>query len=52
MRLAERHTGPTVVITHHPPSTKSIHPRFADSLMNGANENPLFDPNFLATVGQ
>lgn len=33
-RLAERHAGPTVVITHHAPSSKSIHPRFADSLMN------------------
>jgi predicted phosphodiesterase len=33
-RLAERHAGPTVVITHHAPSRKSIHPRFADSLMN------------------
>jgi predicted phosphodiesterase len=26
--------GPTVVITHHAPSTKSIHPRFEDSLIN------------------
>ena len=33
-RLAERHDGPTVVITHHAPSTRSIHPRFADSLLN------------------
>jgi predicted phosphodiesterase len=33
-KLAERHAGPTVVITHHAPSRKSIHPRFADSLMN------------------
>jgi predicted phosphodiesterase len=33
-RLAERHAGPTVVITHHAPSPRSIHPRFADSLIN------------------
>lgn len=28
------HAGPTVVITHHAPSRRSIHPRFADSLLN------------------
>ena len=33
-KLGERHAGPTVVITHHAPSPKSIHPRFADSLIN------------------
>lgn len=33
-RLAETHAGPTVVITHHAPSRHSIHPRFADSLLN------------------
>jgi len=33
-KLAERHPGPTVVITHHAPSPRSIHPRFADSLLN------------------
>jgi predicted phosphodiesterase len=33
-KLAEDHSGPTVVITHHAPSRQSIHPRFADSLMN------------------
>ncbi|MGH8714177.1 MAG: metallophosphoesterase [Casimicrobiaceae bacterium] len=33
-KLAEAHPGPTVVITHHAPSRKSIHPRFADSLLN------------------
>lgn len=32
--LAEPHAGPTVVITHHAPSRGSIHPRFADSLLN------------------
>jgi predicted phosphodiesterase len=26
--------GPTVVVTHHAPSTRSIHPRFNDSLLN------------------
>lgn len=33
-KLAEAYAGPTVVITHHAPSRKSIHPRFADSLLN------------------
>jgi predicted phosphodiesterase len=33
-RLDAPHPGPTVVITHHAPSRKSIHPRFADSLLN------------------
>lgn len=33
-KLAEPHAGPTVVITHHAPSPKSIHPRFAGSLLN------------------
>jgi predicted phosphodiesterase len=33
-RLAEPHAGPTVVVTHHAPSPRSIHPRFADSLLN------------------
>ncbi|MEO8924753.1 MAG: metallophosphoesterase [Caldimonas sp.] len=32
--LATKHDGPTAVITHHAPSPKSIHPRFADSLLN------------------
>jgi len=32
--LAEPYAGPTVVITHHAPSRKSIHSRFADSLIN------------------
>ena len=33
-RLGEPFPGQTVVITHHAPSRKSIHPRFADSLLN------------------
>ena len=33
-RLNAAHDGPTVVITHHAPSRRSIHPRFADSLLN------------------
>jgi predicted phosphodiesterase len=33
-RLAAPHAGPTVVVTHHAPSPRSIHPRFVDSLMN------------------
>ncbi len=32
--LAQPHAGPTVVITHHAPSTASIHPRFAGSPLN------------------
>jgi predicted phosphodiesterase len=34
-RLAAPHAGPTVVITHHAPSPRSIHPRFAGSPLNG-----------------
>ena len=33
-KLAEPFSGQTVVITHHAPSARSIHPRFADSLLN------------------
>jgi Icc-related predicted phosphoesterase len=33
-KLVERHAGPTVVITHHAPSRKSIHSRFSSSLLN------------------
>jgi predicted phosphodiesterase len=33
-KLSEQHAGPTVVVTHHAPSPKSIHPRFKDSLLN------------------
>jgi Icc-related predicted phosphoesterase len=33
-KLAEPHAGATVVITHHAPSRKSIHRRFAESLLN------------------
>jgi predicted phosphodiesterase len=33
-RLATPHDGPTVVITHHAPSPRSIHPRFAGSPVN------------------
>lgn len=32
--LAMPHEGPTVVITHHAPSPRSIHPRFAGSPLN------------------
>lgn len=34
VRMASIHVGPTVVITHHAPSSLSVHPRFADSLLN------------------
>jgi predicted phosphodiesterase len=33
-RLATPHDEPTVVITHHAPSPRSIHPRFAGTLLN------------------
>ncbi|GAB3666693.1 metallophosphoesterase [Ramlibacter alkalitolerans] len=33
-RLAQPHAGPTVVISHHAPSMRSIHPRFAGSPVN------------------
>jgi predicted phosphodiesterase len=33
-KLAQAHDGPTVVITHHAPSPRSIHPRFAGSPLN------------------
>lgn len=33
-KLARPHAGPTVVITHHAPSRKSIHPRFEGSIIN------------------
>jgi predicted phosphodiesterase len=33
-KLAQPHLGPTVVITHHAPSRKSIHPRFEGSMVN------------------
>jgi predicted phosphodiesterase len=33
-RLSVPHDGPTVVITHHAFSPRSIHPRFAGSLLN------------------
>jgi len=33
-RLGAAHAGPTVVITHHAPSPRSIHPRFEGSPVN------------------
>jgi len=33
-RLARPHAGPTVVISHHAPSMRSIHPRFAGTPVN------------------
>jgi len=35
-RLDTPHDGPTVVISHHAPSRRSIHARFAGSLLNAA----------------
>jgi predicted phosphodiesterase len=34
-QLGQAFDGPTVVVTHHAPSTRSIHPRFEGSLLNG-----------------
>ncbi len=34
-QLAQPFAGPTVVVTHHAPSPKSIHSRFRDSVLNG-----------------
>jgi hypothetical protein len=34
--LARPFDGPTVVITHHAPSPRSVHPRFAGSPLNAA----------------
>jgi predicted phosphodiesterase len=34
-QLQQAFDGPTVVVTHHAPSTQSVHPRFAGSLLNG-----------------
>ncbi len=39
-QLAQAHDGPTVVITHHAPSLGSIHPRFADSMLNACFVSP------------
>jgi predicted phosphodiesterase len=33
-KLGEPFAGPTVVITHHAPARRSVHPRFADSPIN------------------
>lgn len=33
-RLAEPHDGSTVVVSHHAPSPRSVHPRFAESIVN------------------
>lgn len=33
-RLGQTHAGPTVVITHHAPSRRSIHARFEGSVLN------------------
>ncbi len=34
--LGKEHDGPTVVVTHHGPSFKSVHPIFRNSNINGA----------------
>jgi hypothetical protein len=48
-RLATRFDGPTVVITHHAPSPKSIHPRFADSPLNACFVASSRTPNACST---
>ena len=45
-RLAQPHDGPTVVITHHAPSPRSVHARFAGSVLNAcfvSDAEPLLD---------
>lgn len=45
-RLDAAFDGPTVVITHHAPSPKSVHPRFANSILNAcfvSDLEPLMD---------
>jgi len=34
--LAEPFAGPTVVVTHHMPHERSVHPRYARSILNAA----------------
>lgn len=48
-RLAEPHEGPTVVVTHHGPSVRSIHPRYQGHWLNGAFASDLGD--MVATSG-
>ncbi len=45
--FAQPHDGPTVVVTHFAPSAKSIHPRFAGSLIN-----PCFVSDLDAQIGR
>ena len=42
-QLAEPFPGPTVVVTHHAPSPRSVHARFADSPINPAFASDLED---------
>jgi len=48
-KLAEPHDGPTVVVTHHGPSVRSIHPRYNGQWLNGAFASDL--GNLVATSG-
>jgi Icc-related predicted phosphoesterase len=44
--LSQKFDGPTVVVTHHAPSPRSIAPKFADSELNPAftsNLEPLIE---------
>ncbi|MEO7051303.1 MAG: metallophosphoesterase [Rhodanobacter sp.] len=45
--LKDPFDGPTVVITHHAPTPRSVHPRFADSLVSAA-----FASDCTALMGQ
>jgi hypothetical protein len=50
-KLSEHFDGPTVVVTHHGPSTRSIHPRFAGSPLNNgfvSNVESLMDAQRVA----
>jgi Icc-related predicted phosphoesterase len=38
-----QHQGPTVVITHHAPHSRSLHPRYAKDLLSAAYVSDLED---------
>ncbi|MBS0613290.1 MAG: hypothetical protein JSS24_08985 [Proteobacteria bacterium] len=44
-RLAEPFAGPTVVLTHHLPHPRSVHPRYDGDAMN-----PAFDPQLRVSI--
>lgn len=48
-RLAEKTSVPTVVVTHHAPSDRGMHPKYAGSVLNAAFYSNL-PPEFFAGV--